>query len=146
MPKNAATKCEKGRQSPYLADAHKVVFRESMTGHNRVHLMTTTPEQNQFTDRLYDLCSRESITTLGVRLCVQCGRCTSACLAGFQSGETPRQVIRHLQWDEIEEAIDGTFLNSCKQCVACTLKCPQGVDVAGVMRMLMRASLLTLRA
>jgi len=108
--------------------------------------MPTTPKQHQFTGRSYDLHNSESITTLNVRLCVQCGRCTSACMAGFQSGKTPRQVIRHLQWNEIEEAIHSTFLNSCKQCVTCTVRCPQGVDVAGLFRMLMRASFLTLGA
>ncbi len=108
--------------------------------------MAIEPEQNQCTDQSHDVCSGRAIARLGVRLCVQCGRCTSACVAGFQAGETPRQVIRLLQWNDIEGAVRSGFLNSCKQCVTCTVSCPQGVDVAGLLRMLMRASFLTLGA
>ncbi|MBU2644783.1 4Fe-4S dicluster domain-containing protein [bacterium] len=73
-----------------------------------------------------------------VKNCMQCGRCSSSCLAAFQSDDSPRKVIRLLQWGLQSEAMNSPFLRLCIQCLKCTDACPVSVDVAGVIRKLTR--------
>jgi heterodisulfide reductase subunit C len=70
--------------------------------------------------------------------CVQCGYCSAFCEVSFVSVDSPRKVIRLLQRDNLEEAVKSSFLTLCKQCQTCSLMCPQGIDVAGIMRRLVR--------
>lgn len=74
----------------------------------------------------------------GISACVQCGQCSSSCGVAFVSAHTPRKVIRFLQWRFWDDAVHSPFLKLCKQCLVCTVRCPQGIDVAGVMRQLVR--------
>jgi len=67
------------------------------------------------------------------RLCVQCGRCSSGCPVAFESTHTPRKVLRFLQVGRMETAVRSPFLWFCATCQACTVRCPRGVDVAGIM-------------
>lgn len=106
--------------------------------------MRDTPTIHRPAGKFRDALIHLSVDTSGIRACVQCGRCTSACTAGFLASETPRQVVRHLQWNELEAAVGSSFLYQCKQCIGCTVQCPQGVDVAGVVQALMKARFLTL--
>jgi heterodisulfide reductase subunit C len=66
--------------------------------------------------------------------CVQCGRCSSSCAVAFKTPDTPRKVIRYLQWEDVARAAGSPFLYLCKQCIHCTVNCPRGIDVAGIMR------------
>ncbi len=70
--------------------------------------------------------------------CVQCGYCSAYCKVSFISEDSPRKVIRFLQQDDIDKAVKSSFVTLCKQCQTCTWMCPQGIDVAGIMRHLVR--------
>lgn len=70
--------------------------------------------------------------------CIQCGYCSSFCEVSFIAEDTPRKIIRFLQCNDTEEAVKSPFLRLCKQCLTCTRMCPQGVDVAEIMRRLVR--------
>lgn len=70
--------------------------------------------------------------------CIQCGYCSSFCEVSFIAEDTPRKIIRFLQCNDTEEAVKSPFLRLCKQCLTCTRICPQGVDVAEIMRRLVR--------
>jgi heterodisulfide reductase subunit C len=72
------------------------------------------------------------------RVCVQCGRCSSGCPVAFESPHTPRKVLRLLQVDRLEAAVQSPFLWVCATCQTCTVRCPRGVDVAGIMIALRR--------
>ncbi len=74
--------------------------------------------------------------------CVQCGRCSSTCAVAFKTSDTPRKVIRHIQRDDFARAAGSPFLHLCKQCINCTVSCPRRIDVAGVMRSLVKARFL----
>jgi len=74
--------------------------------------------------------------------CVQCGYCSASCEVSFVSEDTPRKVIRFLQRDDLEKAAKSSFLILCKQCQTCSLVCPQGIDVAGIMRRLVHCRFL----
>jgi len=78
------------------------------------------------------------LSTHGINDCVQCGRCAAVCRVSFISAESPRRVVRYLQRGDLDGAVRCGFLMLCKQCRTCTLTCPQGVDVAEIMRTLVR--------
>jgi heterodisulfide reductase subunit C len=70
--------------------------------------------------------------------CVQCGYCSAFCEVSFISSDTPRKLIRFLQRDDLEKAAASSFLMLCKQCQTCSFTCPRGIDVAKIMRHLVR--------
>ncbi len=75
--------------------------------------------------------------------CVQCGYCSAYCEVAFLATDTPRKVLRFLQREDPQRAATSPFLMLCKQCQTCSLTCPQGIDVAGIMRRLVRDRFLT---
>lgn len=56
----------------------------------------------------------------------------------FESLHTPRKIIRFLQIGQVETACRSPFLWFCAMCQACTVRCPRGVDVSGMMLSLRR--------
>lgn len=71
-------------------------------------------------------------------VCVQCGKCSSGCPVAFESRHTPRKIIRFLQLGQIDTARQSPFLWFCAMCQACAVRCPQGVDIPGMMLELRR--------
>ncbi|MGI9860846.1 4Fe-4S dicluster domain-containing protein [Moorella naiadis] len=65
--------------------------------------------------------------------CFQCGRCTGGCPVIFAARETPRQVIRFLQLGAWEKALASPTIWVCAGCHFCTVECPRGVDLQGLM-------------
>ncbi|MEM1507946.1 MAG: 4Fe-4S dicluster domain-containing protein [Candidatus Bathyarchaeia archaeon] len=69
--------------------------------------------------------------------CFQCGTCTSDCpVARFNEKYRPRYIIRMAQLGLRERVLNSDFLWLCASCFTCTDRCPQGVEVASVIRTL----------
>ncbi len=69
--------------------------------------------------------------------CFQCGTCTSDCpIAEFSDTYRPRQIIRMAQMGLKDRVLKSDTLWLCAACFACTDRCPQGVEVASVIRVL----------
>lgn len=69
--------------------------------------------------------------------CFQCGTCTSDCpVARFSDKYRPRSIIRMAQLGLKDRVLDSDFLWLCASCFTCTDRCPQGVEVASVIRAL----------
>lgn len=69
--------------------------------------------------------------------CFQCGTCTSDCpIARFSETYRPRQIIRMTQLGLKERVLSSDTLWLCAACFTCTDRCPQGVEVASVIRVL----------
>jgi len=69
--------------------------------------------------------------------CFQCGTCTSDCpIAKFDDKYRPRKIIRMAQLGLREKVLNSDFLWLCASCFTCTDRCPQGVEVASVIRAL----------
>jgi len=69
--------------------------------------------------------------------CFQCGTCTSDCpIARFSDKYRPRKIIRMTQLGLKEKVLSSDFLWLCASCFTCTDRCPQGVEVASVIRIL----------
>lgn len=70
--------------------------------------------------------------------CYQCGKCSAGCPASSGMDYTPRQVIRLLQLEMVDEALRAGSIWLCATCEICTTRCPRGVDVASLMDALRR--------
>ena len=69
--------------------------------------------------------------------CFQCGTCTSDCpIARFNEKYRPRKIIRMAQLGLKDKIVESDFLWLCASCFTCTDRCPQGVEVASVIRAL----------
>ena len=71
-----------------------------------------------------------------VQACVQCGRCVSGCPKARPPELSPRRVLRLAQLGLREEAARHPFLFFCRYCGHCLVNCPQGVEVARILRRL----------
>lgn len=69
--------------------------------------------------------------------CFQCGTCTSDCpVARFSDTYRPRTLIHMAQLGLRERVLNSATLWLCAACFTCTDRCPQGVEVASVIRVL----------
>jgi heterodisulfide reductase subunit C len=65
--------------------------------------------------------------------CYQCKKCTAGCpVAGF-AGLHPAQIVRAVQLGDLSTIMADKFIWLCTGCQTCTSRCPQEIDVAGIM-------------
>lgn len=72
-------------------------------------------------------------TPLSVASCYQCKKCSSGCPLTFAMDLLPDQVIRLALLGQEELLLDCRTIWVCSACETCTTRCPNGVDIAGVM-------------
>jgi heterodisulfide reductase subunit C2 len=65
--------------------------------------------------------------------CYQCKRCTAGCPVAPLGDLHPAQIIRAVQLGDLDAAVNSKFIWLCTGCVTCSTRCPQEIDVAGVM-------------
>ncbi|MEF2144757.1 MAG: 4Fe-4S dicluster domain-containing protein [Desulfovibrionaceae bacterium] len=65
--------------------------------------------------------------------CYQCGNCTAGCPCGFAYDMQVSQIMRHLQAARKDKVLDSRSIWLCLSCSTCTTRCPNNIDVAGVM-------------
>jgi heterodisulfide reductase subunit C len=68
-----------------------------------------------------------------VRLCYQCGKCSTGCLFSFAMDILPHQVMKLIQYGQKERLLSSHTIWICASCETCTARCPNGIDVARVM-------------
>lgn len=102
---------------------------------NAIKLNAATEQQKTVLAKL----EKEAGTSIS--LCYQCGKCSAGCPAGNAMDYTPRQVIRLLQLDLIDDALKAESIWICATCETCSSRCPRGVDVASLMDALRREAL-----
>ena len=66
------------------------------------------------------------------RLCFQCGKCTAGCLFDFAMDVSPHQVMKLVQYGQRERLLESRTIWICASCETCTARCPNDIDVAGV--------------
>ncbi len=81
--------------------------------------------------RLFDEVRAESGQDLS--LCFQCKVCTSGCPLADAMDLAPHALMRALQVGREDRVLGATTFWLCASCLACTARCPQGIDVARVM-------------
>jgi heterodisulfide reductase subunit C len=72
-----------------------------------------------------------------VMLCFQCGTCTADCpISRFSKLYRPRRIARMVQFGLKDRLLSDDALWLCSTCFTCVDRCPQDVEVAGIVRVL----------
>lgn len=70
-------------------------------------------------------------------LCYQCGTCTADCpISRFNDLYRPRRIARMVQLGLKDRLLSDDALWLCTNCFTCIDHCPQGVEIAGIVRVL----------
>jgi len=73
--------------------------------------------------------------------CYQCAKCSSGCPVAAGGDFQPHQLVRMVQTDQRQAVLSSRFLWQCTSCQTCTTRCPQQVDIAGMIDALRGISL-----
>lgn len=73
-----------------------------------------------------------------VYLCYQCVKCSSGCPVGRFLDWQPNQIMRAVQLGQEDIALSAATPWLCAACQTCTTRCPQGIDINGIMEFLTR--------
>ncbi|MCL4500862.1 MAG: 4Fe-4S dicluster domain-containing protein [Deltaproteobacteria bacterium] len=76
-----------------------------------------------------------------VSACFQCKKCSAGCPLSFAMDLLPDRVIRLALMGQTETLLGCRTIWVCASCVTCTTRCPNGIDIAGVMDWLKEESL-----
>ncbi|MFH2093981.1 MAG: 4Fe-4S dicluster domain-containing protein [Pseudomonadota bacterium] len=68
-----------------------------------------------------------------VQPCIQCGTCSSSCLAVPFMENSPRYTWRLVQLGLQEEVLNSKTFIYCASCYYCTLRCPRGLPLTQAM-------------
>jgi heterodisulfide reductase subunit C len=92
-------------------------------------MLNTWPEplepSSSLAERLADLTS--------VTACYQCKKCSSGCPLTFAMDFYPDQVIRLALLGQEAQVLGCRTIWVCSSCQTCTTRCPNHIDIAGVM-------------
>jgi len=70
-------------------------------------------------------------------VCYQCGTCTADCpISRFSEFYRPRKIARMVQLGLKDRLLSDDALWLCSTCFTCVDHCPQGVEIAGIVRAL----------
>lgn len=68
--------------------------------------------------------------------CYHCNKCSSGCPVSFAMDFLPNQIVRMVQMGMKEEVLKSSTIWLCASCQTCTTRCPNDVDIAGLMDLL----------
>jgi heterodisulfide reductase subunit C2 len=75
----------------------------------------------------------ENGSGIKVSACFQCRKCTNGCPVTFAMDIYPDQVMRYIQIGLKKEVQESATIWVCASCETCTTRCPNEIDIAGVM-------------
>ncbi len=79
------------------------------------------------------LSARLAQAGLTVDACFQCRKCSGGCPMAFAMDLLPDQVVRLSLLGQEDQVLGSRTIWVCAACETCTTRCPNGVDIAGVM-------------
>jgi heterodisulfide reductase subunit C2 len=68
-----------------------------------------------------------------LQACYQCQKCSSGCPVAFAMDILPHQVLRHIQYEHRERVLSSKTIWICASCYACSVRCPNSIDIAKIM-------------
>lgn len=80
-----------------------------------------------FRDRILSLSGQDASR------CIQCGKCSSGCPIAYEMEHLPSQILRFIQLNMQEKALRSNTFWLCAVCETCTVRCPESIDIAGIM-------------
>lgn len=76
-----------------------------------------------------------------IKRCIQCGTCTGSCPVSYTMDITPRELIALFRAGEIKTILSSRTIWICASCYACTVRCPQDVQLTDIMYALKRLAM-----
>jgi len=78
---------------------------------------------------------RKIVQSLGdeILACYQCLKCSAGCPVSFAMDMLPHQVIRAVIFGRSDRVLASKTIWVCASCETCTTRCPNRIDIAGVM-------------
>ncbi|MEJ5348980.1 MAG: 4Fe-4S dicluster domain-containing protein [Desulfosoma sp.] len=90
--------------------------------------------EETFLEPNYDATQRVSaLSGIQPELCYQCRKCTSGCPLTFAMDYYPDQIVRYLLLGLEEKVLSSATIWVCSSCETCTTRCPNDIDIAGLM-------------
>ncbi len=68
-----------------------------------------------------------------IQNCFQCQKCSAGCPVNFAMDILPNQMFRHIQYGHREKVLSSKTIWICAYCHACSVRCPNSIDIARVM-------------
>ncbi len=68
-----------------------------------------------------------------VNLCYQCKKCAAGCPVVYEMDYTPTQIIQAVRLGMEDLVLGSKTIWLCASCDTCSTRCPQDIDIAGVM-------------
>jgi len=78
---------------------------------------------------------------LAVSACFQCRKCTNGCPLTFAMDLYPDRIIRLSLLGQEDQVLGSRTIWVCSSCETCTTRCPNDIDIAGVMDWLKEESI-----
>lgn len=75
----------------------------------------------------------EERTGQKVRACYQCKKCSAGCPVAFAMDLVPHEVMKMVQYGQEERLLRSSTIWLCASCETCSTRCPNEIDIAGVM-------------
>jgi len=75
----------------------------------------------------------EARTGQKVRDCYQCKKCSAGCPVAFAMDLVPHEVMKMVQYGQEERLLSCSTIWLCASCETCSTRCPNEIDIAGVM-------------
>lgn len=97
--------------------------------------LSQIPASNK--EEIADIAQRAGVN---LKDCYQCGKCSAGCPMVEYMDVLPRMVIRDLQLGLLDEVLKAKTPWVCAGCNVCSTRCPQNIDIAGIMEEVRRAS------
>jgi len=83
----------------------------------------------------------EELSNTNVFSCYQCGKCSAGCPSVPFMELLPSQVMRLLQFGQVERILQSNTHWVCASCFVCSTRCPKGIDIAAIMEALRQLEL-----
>ena len=71
-----------------------------------------------------------------ISTCFHCNKCSSGCPVAFAMDFFPNRIVRMVQMGMKEQVLRSSTIWLCASCQTCTTRCPNDVDIAGLMDLL----------
>ena len=68
-----------------------------------------------------------------IQACFQCQKCSAGCPVAYAMDLLPNQILRHIQYDHREKVLSSKTIWICASCYACSVRCPNHIDIARIM-------------
>ncbi|MFP3868960.1 MAG: 4Fe-4S dicluster domain-containing protein [Desulfobacteraceae bacterium] len=78
--------------------------------------------------------------------CYQCRKCSAGCPLTFAMDFLPHEIVRLTALGQEDLVLEAKTIWACSACETCTTRCPNDIDIAGIMDYLKEQAIKTPRA